>query len=312
MSNRSQTAPCLLQEINNFDPRPEPDAFLEKPTSVAGHVNCGHVWLTNPDRTRVPNGSERPGKDTWYRIAATCLKCRSHIDLVLIYDEQCPDPCPTNGHPYHHFTHIPITSKDPEKSGLFQFVCSSSTCQALLILHFQRPVLTIVDLSHFSNVWAIKARLQEARKVYPALPERGPAEVLRVFRMTVTNCLSGAERRDINASNSIFMAVFGPETDKLLRRLGFQHIPGSMEQTKGLGHWRPPAPDQHPADDPAHNEERAFLEDVRDEINILISKLPPSELAKLSAPAPEFDHAQNDFARILGIDLSESWNWHIV
>lgn len=307
MSNRSQTAPCLLQEINNFDPRPEPDAFLNKPSSVAGHVNCGHVWLTNPDRSRVPGASDRPEKDSWYRIAATCHKCRSHIDLVLIYDDACTNPCPSNGHPYHHFTHISIESKDTEKSGLFQFACSSPTCQALLIVHFQRPVLTIVDMSHFSNIWAIKARLQEARKYHPTVPERGPAETLRVFRMTILNALNGPERRNINASNSIFMAAFGQETEKLLKRLGFRHIPDSTEQTRGLGYWHPPAPAQHPPNDPAHDEERAFLEDVRDEINILISKLPPAELAKLNSPVPEFEHAQKDFARILAIDLGECY-----
>jgi len=144
MSARNQTSAALLQEINNFDQRQNLKAFLDRDLVPKGHTSCKHEYATNTDRSILPGDfSERPRKDTVWRVAATCLRCRCHVDVILQFEEECQSSCPVDGRPFHHFRYIPgsFAADSEAGEGIYQYRCTSPKCQADLIIQFQEPAI---------------------------------------------------------------------------------------------------------------------------------------------------------------------------
>jgi len=257
---RNQTSPRLLQEIHNFDPRWGPSRLFEEDHQETDW--CSHVYATNTDRSIIPEPNSRPKPGVTWRVAATCQKCRSHVDLILSYDQDCTNACPSEDHPFHHLIYTGGSLAEPGDEGgegIYQFKCSAQTCQADLTLQFQRPVLNFKDVTHFIFPYEIQARLREARKMHgdDKVPSRNAAESLRVFRLSVEDALRGSGR-SIPAGNATFMSVFGSTSGDLLERLEFSFDPTRDRN----GAWTPPTPAPHPTEG-AGDPTRSTLEDVR-------------------------------------------------
>ena len=310
MSVRNQTSAALLQEINNFDQRPSLKAFLDPDLVLKGHTSCKHEYATNTDRSILPGEfGERPGKDTVWRVAATCLRCRCHVDVILQFDEECQSPCPVDGRPFHHFRYIPgsLVADSEAGEGIYQYRCTSSRCQADLVIQFQQPAILSWAYMHFNGDFAIRKRMADARLIYgDAVPQRSAYDMLRVFRLAITNCLGNEASRDIPLGNATYMSVFGTgqDTRKMLESFGFQFIPDAAS-SRGQGRWRTPKPEAHPPD-AAPNVERAMLEDVRDELNVLMAARPEAEKQKNPEPFVEPRYAQLDIAKMFGIQKGMS------
>jgi len=310
MSVRNQTSAALLQEINNFDQRPSLKAFLNPDLVPKGHTSCKHEYATNTDRSVLPGDfGERPGKDTVWRVAATCLRCRCHVDVILQFDEECQSPCPVDGRPFHHFRYIPgsLAADSEAGEGIYQYRCTFPRCQADLYIQFQQPALKTGTVAHFNLEFAIRKRLADARVIYgDAVTQRNAYEMLRIFRMAINNCLGTEPSRDIPLGNPTFMSVFGTgqDTRKMLESFGFQFIPDPAS-ARGLGRWRTPKPEPHPSR-AAPNAERSGLEDVRDELNILMAARPEAEKQKNPEPFVEPRYAQLDIAKMFGIQKGTS------
>jgi hypothetical protein len=289
------SAPCLLQEIHNFDQSADIDAFLEREKIPKGHKVCKHEYTLIPDRCIVPKNSAKLQKDSSWRAFATCRLCRSHVDIILQYDDFADVPCPTDDQPFHHFKFIGRASKDTEGGeGIYQFRCTARQCMADLYLNFQRPFVKADDLTRFTSVFALKKRYADAKAKYPKAQERNAYDTLRVVRLAIINALAEATPKQIPEDNSTFSTVFGPESAEFLERLGFTRSP--------THHWISPRPGSHT--DAEADPGRSSLEDARDELNILMAARPQAE--KNTWPEDfVVRFAQLDFAAILGIPQSK-------
>jgi len=130
--------------------------------------------------------------------------------------------------------------------------------------------------------------------------------MLRVFRLAITNCLGNEASRDIPLGNATYMSVFGTgqDTRNMLERFGFQFI-SDPASSRGQGRWRTPKPEPHPPG-AAPDVERAMLEDVRDELNIIMAARPEAEKQKNPEPFVEPRYAQLDIAKMFGIQQGMS------
>jgi hypothetical protein len=285
------SAPCLLQEIHNFDQSGNIDAFLEREKIPKGHKVCKHEYTIVPDRCMIPRSTAKPQKDTSWRASATCRLCRCHVDIILQYDEYAEVICPTDDQLFHHFKFIGRASKDTEGGeGIYQFRCSARQCMADLYLNFQRPFVKAEDLTRFTSVFALKKRYADAKARYPNAQERNAYDTLRVIRLAISNALSEATPRQIPEDNATFTTVFGTESASFLKRLQFTRSP--------TGHWISPRPGPHTESEADMG--RSLLEDARDELNILMAGRPQAE--KNNFPEDfDFKFAQLDFAAMLGI-----------
>jgi len=98
-----------------------------------------------------------------------------------------------------------------------------------------------------------------------------PVEVLEALSAYLRDALyPKANRGRIPKENRRFCTAFGDDCDVLLESLGFTLIEESSGQLSGAQFWVFPKLPEGPSP------ERAFLEDFRDELFILISKLPLS------------------------------------
>lgn len=294
MLARSQTAPCLLQELIRFDP-------LGKAFSQSDKLNaCKHAYIKNSDRSRIPSPKELPTASTTYSVAATCQNCRNHFDALLDFPADTY-PCPSQNNPFHLFQHMPVDPTEFTKSApVVRFQCSSQSCRAELLLLFRAPVLTEDDLAYLTNPLALEARLKTAQLKFPDLRPKSALEVLKIFRSAMVDSLEKEDKdmRDIPLDNKMFKACLGDGIEDLFLRLGFTKVAAAGSAKV---HWRLPRPGKHPFS-PSYDETRSKLEDVRDELSIMMLRRPESERKLLTSGLPDpLAMVQPDLEKILGI-----------
>ncbi|KAF2096480.1 cysteine proteinase, partial [Rhizodiscina lignyota] len=129
-----KTAPRLLEDLLNYDPRnelllgrnvlttPPPREDLDNhATPVLPEDSCHHVFFEKLLPTDiVPPLDSRPDATTQYEIHAICYRCRHHLDLKIDYrgsfrsradsgasiSDSSFFPCPNKEFPLHHFQFI--------------------------------------------------------------------------------------------------------------------------------------------------------------------------------------------------------------
>lgn len=300
MLARNQTTPCLLQEIIRFNFQP---AVTE---NNGPSPSCNHVYVSNPNRTRVPSLKHLPSASTTYSVAGTCQHCRRHFDALLDFPANT-QPCPSQTYPFHLFQY---KRRDEEQNlgidtnQVMRFQCSAETCRAELILMYRLPVLEKDDIAFLTSPDLLEARARTAQLIYPEGRVKSALEVLKTFRTAVVDSLEKEDKdmRDIPVDNKVFKYTLGDGVDDLFTRLGFSKI---VSSGKAKVHWRLPRPAPHPLD-PMYDNMRTRLEDVRDELSIMMLQRPEAERKLLTSWIPlPLPFMQPDLERILGIQSSE-------
>jgi len=125
--NKWKTAPLLLQDLFDHDPR--------RPTQNEPADRCLHAYKTNPLLSYIPVLDERPGPGTQWSITCTCSLCRSHLDLAVAFTDG-QQPCPNADYPLHHFEHLhdsPATQPHGVLPDGEAYVCTASGCRAAVV-----------------------------------------------------------------------------------------------------------------------------------------------------------------------------------
>ena len=259
-----RTAPCLLHELLIDDPRPQVPGSRPQ-------VVCNHVYTPVDKRSSAPSPEEWPQQGATWRTEALCQECRSHITLVVSYQQASPLPCPNRDYPLHH---VKPTSSDSLEGSIhsFSYICSSPECKAEITAQARAPTLTPDDVAFLTSMSALQSRSKSVRERYPEMPDQQAIQSLATFRQYINNAISREEDRAIPSGNNFFMDALGQDAYELLTRLGFSPLMPSNGENQAITSWLPPKPSQYP-DDTLRNR----LVDVVDELTSLMQGRPDLE-----------------------------------
>lgn len=253
MLHLGKTAPRLLQDLIQYDPRRLPSTGFNILTELPLHDedektappqvarnSCRHSWTLKDAQSSLPRPGQKPDSSTVYIVAAYCTECRSHLELCLDFRGEGDEivPCPTKNWPLHHFIYKPEISRSHQmvnnatNSGnenawvdTQQFQCSSRACSAKLAVRFKPPKLipdwvALLTDSRLISQRAMKAITGEKERFEGhAIPQ--PTEVLLNLRKYICNGMLG-ERRKIPGNNKKWLLCLGEPCSDLLQYLGFE------------------------------------------------------------------------------------------
>lgn len=244
----ARTAPCLLQELLVYDPRPE------------RLTNCSHQFAIKSDRSVLPELDQRPDIDTRWELLTICQLCRCHLDLDISFAASILS-CPAQDFPLHHFLLQKHTEPTPgARQNSFDFACSNTQCHADLRVCSRTPALNQDDVRLLTDPVLLKTRWKNARLQNADLPEPPIAETLDAFRSYLRDAIANkSDSKRIPVKNKRFLTALGADAKSLMERLGFIYEPEDEQAGSPLAYWRLPIPD---------DSLKALLEDVRDEVDI--------------------------------------------
>lgn len=188
--NLGKTAPRLLQDLIDYDPRRpsynDYNVLTEIPFHDTGRDGdppisqngCRHQWAIKRNQANLPeDGKYEPGRSTSWTFPCYCVTCRSHLDLKIEYGRDSGEfnPCPSTDRPLHHFLYAPELNQsevadvdgiesDARTSTPWSpkcFRCSAPQCGALVIIQLKPPKLKIDWVSQLTNKFVIKARAEK-------------------------------------------------------------------------------------------------------------------------------------------------------
>ena len=188
--NPGKTAPRLLQDLVDFDPRRpfynEHNILTEIPFHDAGEDEdppisqggCRHQWAIKRNQASLPeDGRYKPRPSTSWKFSCYCVACRSHLDLFIEYGEINGSftPCPSINRPLHHFVYAPELNKSdsigidsinsqaktgPTAWSPKHFRCSVTQCGVLAIIQLKPPRLKNDWVSLLTDRFIIRARAE--------------------------------------------------------------------------------------------------------------------------------------------------------
>lgn len=325
-----KTAPRLLNDLYDYDPRQlTPTAYNvltslpyfdeEEPKILSPHPpgkSCKHKWSLKENQSKLPVDSYKPDSSTAWKIAVYCSVCRSHLDLLINFQEgsASSSPCPTGSRPLHHFIHqqgsskprqIGFMSPNPDTGFLWvdeqNFLCSAAECSARLVIRFKPPRLVPDWVKQLTDKFMIKARAEKAMADEPkrfeghAVPL--PMNVLSNLRVYIWNAVHTPEKsRKILGHNKQFLLSLGESCADLLEYVGF---------TREGEDWLPPEPEV-PAPDYLKTPLNVRLDDLLSELNVLVSDRPDDERVAINNQyVPKW--AKKDLSAVLGcLDFKQS------
>lgn len=325
-----KTAPRLLSDLYDYDPRyltptayniltslpyydeQEPRSLPTPPTGKS----CKHNWSLKRNQSNLPGNGYKADSSTVWKIAMYCSVCRSHLDLLIDFQEGSPfsEPCPTGSRPLHHFIRRPELSK-PRQHGFLapdpvtgfpwvdeqHFQCSAAECSARLVIYFKPPRLVPDWVKQLTDKFMIKTRAEKAMAEEPkrfeghAVPL--PVNVLSNLRVYIWNAIQTPEKsRKIPGHNKQFLLSLGESCADLLEYVGFKR--------EGED-WLPPKPEV-PAPDYLTNSLNIRLDDLLRELSVLIVERPADERVTINSQyVPEW--AKKDLGAVLGcLDFKQS------
>lgn len=249
VSHLGKTAPRLLQDLFLYDPCHPPSSgynlLAELPVpfekarqlpAIRGKGSCEHRLVLKPNQCLLPELDTRPNPSTVYQLAAYCLECRCHVDVVVLYRGEGAGlmPCPTEDVPLHHF--LPTSQsngrledgngpRDNFRVQIHRFRCSSPTCCAAVTIQIRPPRLTPEWVALLSDKDAIKERAEKAMGEDPVRFEGHapppPVQVLMNLRIYLANAMKDPDGRRILGNNKKWMLCLGDACADLLEYLGF-------------------------------------------------------------------------------------------
>lgn len=230
------TAYNILTSLPYFDEEEPKDLPLLPPGK-----SCKHKWSLKKNQSNLPGDGYKPDSSTVWKIALYCSVCRSHLDLLIDFQEGSAfsSPCPTSSRPLHHFIHRPDLSK-PRQHGFLapdpdtgfpwvdeqHFQCSAAECSAKLVIWFKPPRLVPDWVKQLTDKFMIKTRAEKAMAEDPkrfeghAVPL--PINVLSNLRVYIWNAVQTPEKsRKIPGHNKQFLLSLGESCADLLEYIGF-------------------------------------------------------------------------------------------
>ncbi|KAF6241209.1 hypothetical protein HO173_001003 [Letharia columbiana] len=305
------TAYNILTSLPYFDEEEPEDLPLLPPGK-----SCKHKWSLKKNQSNLPGDGYKPDSSTVWKIALYCSVCRSHLDLLIDFQEGSAfsSPCPTSSRPLHHFIHRPGLSK-PRQHGFLapdpdtgfpwvdeqHFQCSAVECSAKLVIWFKPPRLVPDWVKQLTDKFMIKTRAEKAMAEDPkrfeghAVPL--PINVLSNLRVYIWNAVQTPEKsRKIPGHNKQFLLSLGESCADLLEYIGF---------TREGEDWLPPEPEV-PSPDYLSNSLNVRLDDLLRELYVLIFERPDDERITMNYQyIPEW--AKKDLSAVLGcLDFRQS------
>lgn len=323
LCNPGKTAPRLLEDLLNYDPRAEHilqrNILTSSPSQeskgssapVPSKDSCRHTFVSKLDVDEILPGTDtRPGPTCVYELHAICRKCRHHLDLNIDYRgaEQLSSSgqfeffaCPNKEYPLHHFQFI-SKEKTTLDDTVYNFRCSAPQCLAKLRVSLRPPRFPDESIRLLSDPQLLQARVDKAKKEDPDRPDLEAAqagscyELLLVF---LTHAMDmDRERKTIKLGNRRFMLTFGGDCDSLLKNLGFELV----QEEEGPAWALPDASrSKHPELflqylNDVRNELVALYFDMSDRERALLKRVPHSPINPSSPPRSML----NDISRCLG------------
>lgn len=285
MTVRGTTAPSLLQELLQYDPRLAQDGSQQ--------AKCRHDYTTNYNTSTLPKLDERPDQNTSWAISCVCQRCRCHLSLSIDF-RACFAPCPNSDFPLHHFLLQPDSDAT---NGIFNFRCSASNCQAVLCTGVRQPILSPQDVFLLTDTQTLHARFERAAVVHPELQEQKPINSLKTFASYIRDSLLNDSNKKVPVQNKRFMISLGSNAGDLLERLGFTHT--SPDKTIDNDYWFLPKPVDSTGQ-VTDIDLKTLLENTRDELGILMKQRPEPEKFSAGELSQWGTSSMKDLERILG------------
>ncbi|KAK8186701.1 hypothetical protein BC567DRAFT_259913 [Phyllosticta citribraziliensis] len=317
--NPGKTAPCLIEDLYNYDPRQrahfgrnvlaEPPPHHDPNKSFAEYPpippNCRHHLVLKPDQCVFPeNWDTRTTGSTVYKIASMCRLCRHHFAVTLDFrGTNCRNPCPNEENKLHHFQCRGDSTREydapqdaPQERYLFQ--CSSLECNAWIKIEVLRPRLDKAEINLLSNQEVLEQRLQKAKRLDPGRDELQVARSIDGFYILyayIKDALTSDTPRSIPVRNRKFLVTYGEDCDQILERLGFSK---HAAETDG-GFWHLPSPtsdwDRLKGDDLRDN-----LDDTMYELGSFMDLYPKWLRDECKRYSPSSTPARDFIERVLG------------
>ena len=245
-----KTAPRLLEDLLNYDPKPEDHngRHLTGLSQIIGddeaydidlhERSCQHRYALKFEQSFFPPVDARADNTSAWKVAAFCLACRYHVDLIIDFRgrDSYLNPCPNGEYPLHHFVldtrgeDMGDISSAQTHTADFQFRCTAEQCQAALVIRMHPPHLRDDQLRLLTDIALLEARKEAAVRADPArfdeFQTAKPLETLGFLPSYFRDSLAvtrPTSRRRIPVRNRLFMLSFGSDCHELLEELGFRY-----------------------------------------------------------------------------------------
>ncbi|KAF7532534.1 hypothetical protein G7Z17_g13629 [Cylindrodendrum hubeiense] len=286
-------------------------------------LDAPYAWQ-HPHRL-VINGKQSFSTPSTRVLSSVCLDCHFHFVFKMAWDESlCDDLCnPTQAKwpmrdaqfPWHHLVWAgseadPIIAKDKSKYypllARENFVCSAPPCTFQVTLEVSEPRMPSWWINLLRDQDAILEALHTAKEQEPARYDAATDEWayqaplnLNTYLKNLLDAAVPEDVRSISKRNKRFAVLFGPRCFRIFRELEFSE---QVEETDGVdeGSFTPssPSPPGGPSETTELGTYRAYLEDVRAEVQCLIHKAGPT--AELCTPVLHADLQCQEVPNITG------------
>ncbi|KAK2628937.1 hypothetical protein QTJ16_002040 [Diplocarpon rosae] len=298
-----KTAPRLIADLLNHDPRrkekngrnilADPAPHFNKGLPFAPHPSaCRHSLVRNDAQTRAPvSKDEQPNEETTYLVSAYCIFCRCHFSIAVdFWRKGAQVACSQfdKENPLHHFHLTRSTSgkEVSEKHGsnrheplieAHEFTCSGQKCAALLQIRISGPRFPkkLLEMINDKRKLAIRGRrvLDRDPTRYEGQDVSMPVHAFWYLRSYLSDAKSATNPtllKKIAKRNKKYVVTFDDECDEIFEHLGFVSVeePALIPEEGMCGYWQLPM---------ITDDNRAFIDDVLLELDMLIGQVPPAE-----------------------------------
>ncbi|RDA92761.1 hypothetical protein CP533_1419 [Ophiocordyceps camponoti-saundersi (nom. inval.)] len=265
----------------------------------ARNVKLDSTYTWDQPHRLVINGNQTCQSNSSSILSTICLDCHFHFVFNFAWREahfhdlcnskQSRWPPKDDQFPWHHLVWIdPVAGKEltPRHAKYYpllareSFVCSAPPCTFQVTLEVSEPRMPTSWVQLLLDRDAIAERLRLARELEPGRYEAASDDWVEQAPQNLNTYLKNlleadaAEARSISKRNKRFAVLFGPPCFPIFRQLEFK------EEVKldaagvddGCFVPSPPAPASGPNFTTELMTYRAFLEDVRAEVQCLIHK----------------------------------------
>ncbi|TQV92222.1 ubiquitin hydrolase [Cordyceps javanica] len=270
--------------------------LFDRARAQSAEFDSPYTW-DHPHKL-VINGKQSYSTSSTHILSSICLDCHFHFVFKMAWDEdhttslchhsQAAWPLQDNMFPWHHLAWAGSASAGSMASDHCKynpilarenFVCSAAPCTFQMTLEISEPRMHSWWVKLLLDHEAIREQLDIAKQQDPVRYEGATDEWAYQAPLNLNTYLknqleSTAETvRSISKRNKRFSVLFGPRCFSIFRELEFQE---KVEENDGVDEGsftpRPAAPSDGPSGTTEMNTYRAYLEDVRAEVQCLIHK----------------------------------------
>ena len=259
-------------------------AFYRRKTNASVEHDLIVIPTQSYDETNVPGGEAV--------LSCLCRSCRYHF-VFKISAGSCGS---LRDNPQHHFLlngieeFSPANVENDPAVKLYPLRCHAlytcSACTQTIEVEVTAPRLVPEWIHLISDEQRITQALNVAREEDPdRYANIGPEAVhryvttslqtLNAYLKDVVESAPEEKRKRISSRNKTFMVQFGTSCDHIFHYLGFEFEPvEEAEEGRVEGFWLPPKLDAQEGKTPLKSD-RAFIEDVRGEVQALLEESSP-------------------------------------